>query len=273
MASNFDARAWHRNALEERATKLKFENAPAAAAGHLRVEFTYVYDHAAGLGPSRSESASFGPLKSLAGLDEISLADLSLGVGKVIENAYVVGSLVEQPFKAVSVNSVLEDDVEVDGTAVRICFYNCGQAAIARLRSAGSSSFLTEEDALLQLFAPGTQLCIRRPFFKVAADGHHALRVDRPEDVIFISPGDRERIPRRPRRRPAPTSAASSAATAAAFDVDPSDPASAAELNERGRTAYLEEKYVVAARWYKLAASRASESRDKAKYLSNSCSR
>lgn len=36
-----------------------------------------------------------------------------------------------------------------------------------------------------RLFAPGTIIAIREPFYKIMADGTHAVRVDNPNEVCL----------------------------------------------------------------------------------------
>ena len=118
-----------------------------------------------GPGPANANAAPI----SLSNLSECGILQLVPSIGRRATGRILYGVLCTQPCRMKSVMTVLADE---HGEAVFIAFYNVGA---------------TETDAWSRIFPKGLRIGIKEPFLKRFADASIGIRVQNPDDIVYIS--------------------------------------------------------------------------------------
>ena len=104
----------------------------------------------------------------------------SLKAGNTYRGRLLRGTLVVQPFVMEGVQTLLEDE---KGDLVSVSIYNALPAGIPQ-------DLQSKWAAAQRTFAQGRRLAILEPFYKLAGDGSHVVRVDNPREVVWLDAAD-----------------------------------------------------------------------------------
>ena len=118
-----------------------------------------------GPGPANANATSM----NLSDLSECGILKLVSSIGRKATGRILYGVLCTQPYRMKSVMTVLADG---HGEAVFIAFYNVGA---------------TETEAWSRIFPKGLRIGIKEPFLKRFADASIGIRVQNPDDIVYVS--------------------------------------------------------------------------------------
>ena len=104
----------------------------------------------------------------------------SLKAGNTYRGRLLRGTLVVQPVVMQGVQTLLEDE---KGDLVSVSIYNALPAGIPQ-------DLQSKWAAAQRTFAQGRRLAILEPFYKLAGDGSHVVRVDNPREVVWLDAAD-----------------------------------------------------------------------------------